>query len=224
MDSSRCPACRGQVSGSWLPSLIGFDRSSGDFFDKPSRKTRLSHVVLPRSLVGRTPRGLRRSSVSAFSAAAGRGPDGTSVIWVRRKRGWYLPDPVMGCRDRGDGLLPSISTMGCSPEMWCALRMAGLAVGGEWGARFWSPSAAPTGAAAPRPARFVQMGIPAGVILATSPFCARQRTSARAFRPGAWRILPGQRRPGGDRLIVRVSSQRHRSSARPWAPPAASPD
>jgi len=97
----------------------------------------------------------------------------------------------MGMATAGIGLLPTYQQIGVlAPTLLVVLRLLqGLAVGGEWGgAVLVAVEHAPTGRRG-RYGGFVQMGIPAGVILANIAFLATSKTlSATSFEAWGWRI------------------------------------
>ena len=97
----------------------------------------------------------------------------------------------MGVATAGIGLLPTYQQVGVlAPTLLVALRLLqGMAVGGEWGgAVLVAVEHAPPGRRG-RYGGFVQMGIPAGVILANIAFLATSKTlSAASFQAWGWRI------------------------------------
>jgi MFS family permease len=108
-----------------------------------------------------------------------------------RKRMLFVALLIMGCSTLMVGLLPTYETIGAlAPVLLVALRfIQGLAVGGQWGAAaLIAIENAPEGRKGLF-GSFVQIGVPAGVILANIAFFASGGLmSAEQFAAWGWRL------------------------------------
>jgi metabolite-proton symporter len=176
-----------------LAGLIGTTIEWYDFF---SYGTAAALVFAPQFFPSVSPVAGTLAAFATFAVGFVARPVGGAVLGhlgdrLGRKRMLVLSLLLMGVATFGIGLLPGYASIGvAAPILLVVLRFAqGFGVGGEWGgAVLMSVEHAP-------PARrtfygsFPQMGLPAGVILATGAFLLlRLGLTEQQFAAWGWRI------------------------------------